>query len=98
MALPGGFGTLDEIFEALTLKQTHKIHDFPVVLFGRSYWQGLVDWLETQPLEHRMVSKRDLRLFRITDDPEEVVQIVTRHWRKRKQSRGPRGGNGRDTP
>ena len=98
IGLPGGFGTLDEIFEALTLKQTHKIHDFPVVLFGRSYWQGLVDWLETQPLEHRMVSKRDLQLFRITDDPEEVVQIVTRHWKKRKQSRGPRGGNGRDTP
>jgi uncharacterized protein (TIGR00730 family) len=98
VALPGGFGTLDEIFEALTLKQTQKIHDFPVILFGRSFWQGLVDWIESQPLEDRMVSKKDLRLFRVTDDPDEVVQIVSRHWANRKRSRGPRGGNGRDTP
>jgi len=98
VALPGGFGTLDEIFEALTLKQTQKIHDFPVVLFGRSFWQGLLEWVEDQLLEQRMISKRDLRLFSVTDDPEEVVQIVSRHWANRKRSRGPRGGNGRDTP
>ena len=98
VALPGGFGTLDEIFEALTLKQTRKIHDFPVVLFGTSFWEGLVEWLEQQPLGERMISKRDLRLFHLTDDPEEVVEVVSRHWANRKRSRGPRGGNGRDTP
>lgn len=98
VGLPGGFGTLDEIFEALTLKQTHKIHDFPVVLFGSAFWQGLVDWLADQPLEERMISKRDLRLFRVTDDPDEVVEIVRRHWANRKRARGPKGGNGRDTP
>jgi uncharacterized protein (TIGR00730 family) len=98
VALPGGFGTMDEIFEALTLKQTQKIHDFPVVLFGRSFWGGLVEWIEQTLLDQRMISKRDLRLFSLTDDPEEVVQIVSRHWANRKRSRGPRGGNGRDTP
>ena len=98
VALPGGFGTLDEIFEALTLKQTRKIHDFPVILFGTSFWSGLVDWLGKQPLEERMISRRDLALFRVTDDVAEVVEIVGRHWAQRKRSRGPRGGNGRDTP
>ncbi|MGH8723205.1 MAG: TIGR00730 family Rossman fold protein, partial [Burkholderiales bacterium] len=63
VGLPGGFGTLDEIFEALTLKQTGKIHEFPVVLMGSEYWKGLLDWLRDQPLEYRMISQRDLRLF-----------------------------------
>jgi uncharacterized protein (TIGR00730 family) len=98
VALPGGFGTLDEIFEALTLKQTRKIHDFPVILFGSGFWGGLVDWLAKQPLEERMISRRDLALFRVTDDVGEVVEIVGRHWAQRKRTRGPRGGNGRDTP
>jgi hypothetical protein len=98
VALPGGFGTLDEVFEALTLKQTRKIHDFPVILYGSAFWDGLVRWLHDQPLHERMISRGDLRLFRITDDSEEVVQIVQRHWAHRRRRRGPRGGNGRDTP
>ena len=98
VALPGGFGTLDEIFEALTLKQTRKIHDFPVILYGSDFWEGLVDWIEERLLDERMISRRDLRLFKITDEPDEVVQIVQRHWAQRRRSRGPRGGNGRDTP
>jgi uncharacterized protein (TIGR00730 family) len=98
VALPGGFGTLDEIFEALTLKQTRKIHDFPVILYGSEFWDGMVRWLHDQPLANRMVSQRDLRLFKVTDDAEEVVRIVQHHWAQRKRSRGPRGGNGRDTP
>jgi uncharacterized protein (TIGR00730 family) len=98
VALPGGFGTLDEIFEALTLKQTRKIHDFPVILYGSAFWDGLVRWLHDQPLQERMISRKDLRLFRITDDADEAVQIVERHWAQRRRSRGPRGGNGRDTP
>lgn len=98
VALPGGFGTLDEIFEALTLKQTRKIHDFPVILYGSAFWDGIVRWLRDQPLKERMISRRDLSLFKTTDDPQEVVEIVQRHWAQRKRSRGPRGGNGRDTP
>jgi uncharacterized protein (TIGR00730 family) len=88
VGLPGGFGTLDEIFEALTLKQTGKIHEFPVVLMGRDYWQGLLDWLSDQPLENRMISQRDLRLFTVTDDVDEVVQIIDRHHQQRKRRRG----------
>ncbi len=98
VGLPGGFGTLDEIFEALTLKQTGKIHDFPVILFGSRFWDGLIRWLEDQSLRERMISRRDLKLFRVTDDVDEVVEIIRRHWAHRKRTRGPRGGNGRDTP
>ena len=98
VALPGGFGTLDEIFEALTLKQTRKIHDFPVILFGSEFWDGMVHWMHDQLLANRMISRRDLRLFSVTDDPEEVVRTVQHHWAQRKRTRGPRGGNGRDTP
>jgi len=98
VALPGGFGTLDEIFEALTLKQTHKIHDFPVILFGSRYWSGLLHWLRESGLKEKTISKRDLRLLKVTDDPDEVVQIIQRYYKSRTRSRGPRGGNGRDTP
>jgi len=96
VGLPGGFGTLDEIFEALTLKQTHKIHEFPVILVGTKFWRGLIDWLGDQPLKERMVSKRDLSLFHITDDVEEVVEIVNRNQQRRKRRR--RGTAGRETP
>jgi uncharacterized protein (TIGR00730 family) len=95
VALPGGFGTLDEIFEALTLKQTGKIHDFPVILFGSEYWQGLLDWLQTQALANKMISKRDLKLFSVTDDVDEVVEIIQRHYKRRRKS--PRS-DGRETP
>jgi hypothetical protein len=88
VGLPGGFGTLDEIFEALTLKQTRKIHEFPVILMGRDYWQGMIDWLAGQPLENRMISQRDLRLFHVTDDVDEVVQIIDRNQEKRRRRRG----------
>ena len=88
VALPGGFGTLDEIFEALTLKQTGKIHQFPVILFGGAFWEGMVRWLHDQPLKTRMISRKDLQLFRLTDDVDEVVQIVERHWSIRKRKRG----------
>ncbi|HXV35790.1 MAG TPA: TIGR00730 family Rossman fold protein [Myxococcota bacterium] len=96
VALPGGFGTLDEIFEALTLKQTEKIHDFPVILFGVSYWQGLVDWIENRLLAQKMISKRDMKLFTVTDDVGEVVETIQRHYNRRRRS--PRRADGRDTP
>ncbi|HEY7131521.1 MAG TPA: TIGR00730 family Rossman fold protein [Candidatus Limnocylindrales bacterium] len=74
--LPGGFGTLDELFEALTLIQTGKIRNFPVVLVGTSYWEGLLDWLRVTQLPAGAISEDDLSIFRITDDPDEVVDII----------------------
>lgn len=74
--LPGGFGTLDELFEALTLIQTGRIRNFPVVLMGRSFWSGLVDWLTQTVANERMISPDDLHLFHLTDDPAEAVAYV----------------------
>ncbi len=73
---PGGFGTIDELFEALTLIQTGKIRDFPIVLFGSSYWQGLLDWLRDTMAAEGKVSDADLGLLDLTDSPEEVLRIV----------------------
>ena len=98
VGMPGGYGTLDEIFECLTLSQTGKLHQFPVVLFGESYWSGLFDWIRRQPLREGMVSEGDLELFRITDDVDEVVRIVQDNYERRQQLHGPGAGDGRDTP
>jgi uncharacterized protein (TIGR00730 family) len=73
---PGGFGTFDELFEALTLIQTGKIYQFPVVLFGRHYWAGLVRWLHSRVLQERKISDGDLDLMLITDDPQEAANAV----------------------
>jgi uncharacterized protein (TIGR00730 family) len=73
---PGGFGTFDELFEALTLIQTKKIRDFPVVLFGSAYWNGLLDWIRDFVLPEGKIAPHDLRLFHVTDSPAEVVQIL----------------------
>ena len=78
VVLPGGFGTLDELFEALTLIQTHKITNFPVVLVGADHWAGLVDWLRARLLAPGRVDPIDLALLHVTDDPDEVCDIVTR--------------------
>ncbi len=75
---PGGFGTLDEFFEALTLIQTGKIHDFPVVLIGKAYWQGLFDWVRSTLLAGGKVNDLDLDLVHITDDIEDAVQRILR--------------------
>ena len=75
---PGGFGTFDELFEALTLIQTHKIRNFPIVLFGSHYWSGLLDWLRAVVLPGGKISEHDMDIFHITDSPAEVVEIVTR--------------------
>jgi len=74
--LPGGFGTLDELFEALTLIQTAKVRHFPVVLIGRSYWTGLLDWIRGSLLASGAIEEADLELLQVTDDPTEVVRIV----------------------
>jgi uncharacterized protein (TIGR00730 family) len=73
---PGGFGTLDELFEALTLIQTQKIRNFPVVLFGSDYWSGLLSWIRDFALKERKVTEADLKLLHVTDSPAEVVQVI----------------------
>jgi uncharacterized protein (TIGR00730 family) len=73
---PGGFGTLDELFEALTLIQTKKIRDFPVVLFGSEYWAGLLSWIRDPLLKEGKVTEQDLNLLHVTDSPAEVVRII----------------------
>ncbi len=73
---PGGFGTLDELFEAITLIQTGKIYQFPVILFGRHYWAGLLRWLQTRVLAEKKISKGDIDLMILTDDPAEAVAAV----------------------
>ncbi|UCC27200.1 MAG: TIGR00730 family Rossman fold protein [Gemmatimonadales bacterium] len=78
---PGGFGTMDELFESLTLIQTGKIRDFPVVLFGTEYWAGLMGWIRETMLEKGKISEDDLRIFCITDDPEEVVRHILERYR-----------------
>ena len=76
VVLPGGFGTFDELFEALTLVQTHKVISFPIVLVGRDYWQGLIDWVSTVVRERGMVGAADLELVKVVDTAEEAVAAV----------------------
>ena len=78
VVLPGGFGTLDELFEAITLVQTRKITRFPIVLVGTAFWSGLLDWIKDQMLTAGSISHEDLDLVHLTDDPAEVVDIVKR--------------------
>jgi uncharacterized protein (TIGR00730 family) len=75
---PGGFGTFDELFEALTLIQTKKIRNFPVVLFGSNYWSGLLEWLRQVVLTDGKIAEHDLAMFRVVDTPQEVLEIVSR--------------------
>jgi uncharacterized protein (TIGR00730 family) len=77
---PGGFGTLDELFEALTLIQTGKIYQFPVILFGRHYWAGLLRWLHSRVLGERKISPGDMDLILLTDDPAEACEAVVAAW------------------
>ena len=76
VVLPGGFGTLDELFEALTLVQTHKVTRFPIVLIGRAYWQGLIDWVTQRGAERGKVGAADLELIKLVDTAEEAVEAV----------------------
>ncbi|WP_245594536.1 TIGR00730 family Rossman fold protein [Actinospica robiniae] len=76
IVLPGGFGTLDELFEALTLVQTQKVTSFPIVLVGTGYWSGLLDWLRERVVAEGKASAADLDLLHVTDSPEEAVEII----------------------
>ena len=80
---PGGFGTLDELFESLTLIQTGKVLHFPVVLFDSAFWQPLLDWVRARPLEEGMVSPEDVELLTLTDDPAEAVATIVECYDRR---------------
>jgi len=80
--MPGGFGTLDEFFEVLTLVQTQRIPEFPLVLFGKKYWRGLIRWMKTALEPVKYISPGDLDLFKITDDPQEVIDIILDYERR----------------
>jgi len=74
--MPGGFGTLDELFEAITLIQTKRIKSFPVILIGSKYWKGLIDWIKETMVSERSVSEAELNLLNVVDTPEEAVEKI----------------------
>ena len=76
VVMPGGMGTLDELFEALTLIQTEKIDKFPIILVGSKFWQGLVEWIEDTLIQEGTISKKDLKLFSIADTPSEIIDVI----------------------
>jgi uncharacterized protein (TIGR00730 family) len=73
---PGGFGTMDELFESVTLIQTQKIKPFPVILVGSEFWKGLLDWVKTVVLKEEKISPSDLDIFQVVDDPSEILKII----------------------
>jgi uncharacterized protein (TIGR00730 family) len=74
--LPGGFGTLDELFEAVTLVQTHRIQPFPLILVGSDYWSGLIGWIKEKLLSEKRISPQDIEILQVMDDPEDIVKTV----------------------
>ncbi len=83
VAMPGGFGTLDELFEAITLIQTKKIGKFPIILVGVEFWNGIIDWIKNTLIEkHKNVSPKDLELFSVVDTADEVIQIIDKFYNK----------------
>ncbi len=83
VVLPGGFGTLDELFEAITLIQTDKIASFPIVLIGKKYWQGLLDWIEETMFENQKnINKKDMNIFKIVDTADEAVEHIDNFYSK----------------
>ena len=82
VVMPGGLGTLDELFEALTLIQTEKIKSFPILLVGKNYWSGLMEWIKSQLLTKKNISPEDLNLIEIVDTPEEVLQALDKFHTK----------------
>ena len=86
VVMPGGFGTLDELFEAITLIQTSKIGTFPIVLVGKSFWSGLIDWIKNIMLEEKNISPEDLDLISMVDTADEAVAIIDRYYKGHKMS------------
>lgn len=85
--LPGGFGTMDELFEALTLIQTKKIQSFPIYLMGKDYWAGMLDWIKGTVLAQDCIAPEDLNMIQVTDDPEEVANGIERHYQRNRAER-----------
>jgi uncharacterized protein (TIGR00730 family) len=83
---PGGYGTLDELFEALTLIQTKKVQDFPVIMMGTDYWAGMVDWIRAAMLAEAAINPEDVDLLRLTDDPAEAVHIIEAYQKGRREA------------
>jgi uncharacterized protein (TIGR00730 family) len=83
---PGGYGTLDELFEALTLIQTHKVQDFPVILMGTDYWGGMIDWIRASLLKEAAINPEDVDLLRLTDDPKEALRIIKAYERTHREA------------
>lgn len=98
---PGGFGTMDEFFESITLIQTERIEKFPVILVDSHYWKGLVDWLKNNMLKERNINPEDLNIFTIVDTPEEVIKVIkdfyNKHSLKAKFNKKRVNGNGKKT-
>lgn len=82
IVMPGGFGTLDELFEALTLIQTNKAKPFPIILMGSKYWKNLINWISTTLIDEKMISPEDLKIFHLTDDPIEAAEIITKFYKE----------------
>ena len=78
---PGGFGTMDELFEALTLSQTKRIQSFPIILYGSEYWKGLIDWMKNTLVSNGTIAREDFSLFSLVDTPEQVSFLINEHYR-----------------
>jgi uncharacterized protein (TIGR00730 family) len=82
VAFPGGFGTLDEFFEVITLVQTKRMEPLPVILVGREFWKGMMHWIKNTLLPHNMIERSDMGIFELVDKPEEVVAAINRFYKK----------------
>jgi len=82
IVLPGGFGTLDELFEAITLIQTHKLVRFPIVMVGTEYWGGLVDWIKARLIAHKNIDTEDMNIFTLVDDGQSAVNVIEEYYNK----------------
>jgi uncharacterized protein (TIGR00730 family) len=86
--MPGGMGTLDECFEVMTLVQTDKIRPLPIILVGSDYWKGLLDWMNNTMIKSGMLSRDEMKIIKIMDDPEEIVATVNKYGRTLRQGKG----------
>jgi hypothetical protein len=82
IVLPGGFGTMDEFFEAVTLIQTHKLVRFPIVVVGKEYWGGLIDWIKARLVEEKNIAAEDLEIFTLVDSPAEAVNVIEEYYNR----------------
>jgi len=83
VVVPGGFGTMDELMEAMTLVQTQKIRRIPIILVQESYWRGLIDWMKDRMVSERMIDAADMDLIKVIDEPKQVVEAIFNHYEKR---------------